>query len=456
MPRISWTRNTCSSLTRTEKCIGAKRLTASWWNLSRCIFLSLWRRLDPVETALHSIAYWIQTAREAGNPAEAIFEQGEALWWREDNIVVPYRTDETIDEVAARMISPPAITRNSGEQKDLYEAYLKELADFKAYLDKLNENNPGLGMISIPLPGWSTRRVSVIGGEQIQGDHASGRTFLRSKIAHNNQTTLISRRWNALSAVEQQIEMALTATDGKGYAGFDNIQPFDEAMSWIVRNDGLIHKYAANARVPKQLLQVILAAELLYDYDAKDSVQDIMGRMRTTTNLSWRGAGVGNVHYVTLMDAYAHLEELNEAHVWHIDVDAPDLSVFPKLEHYKLPNNMTQAEFDTNPHYEQEAIRFQQRELEYEHVDFQRVKYPTALYQSTDEGTINSTSIVARMLLDQLRSLDNSLDSDNLSPEDMARIWGRYRTSYEPFYVPDLGPNAQLALPLAEYFLDQD
>ena len=32
----------------------------------------------PAETLLHSIAYWIQTLLEFGNPAEAVFEQGEA------------------------------------------------------------------------------------------------------------------------------------------------------------------------------------------------------------------------------------------------------------------------------------------------------------------------------------------------------------------------------------------
>ena len=30
--------------------------------------------VDPVETVLHGVAYWIQTAREFGNPAEAVFD----------------------------------------------------------------------------------------------------------------------------------------------------------------------------------------------------------------------------------------------------------------------------------------------------------------------------------------------------------------------------------------------
>ena len=41
--------------------------------------------VDPVETALHAIAYGIQTLLEFGNPAEAIFKQGETA---EDEITV--------------------------------------------------------------------------------------------------------------------------------------------------------------------------------------------------------------------------------------------------------------------------------------------------------------------------------------------------------------------------------
>ena len=62
---------------------------------------------DPLETAVSSIAYWIQTLREFGNPPEAVFEQGEPLWWQEGNlIVVPYYTTETREQVAARMGIP--------------------------------------------------------------------------------------------------------------------------------------------------------------------------------------------------------------------------------------------------------------------------------------------------------------------------------------------------------------
>lgn len=42
--------------------------------------------VDPVETLVHSIAYWIQTAREVGNPPEAVFKQGEP----EDTVHTPF------------------------------------------------------------------------------------------------------------------------------------------------------------------------------------------------------------------------------------------------------------------------------------------------------------------------------------------------------------------------------
>ena len=47
-------------------------------------------------------------------------------------------------------------------------------------------------------------------------------------------------------------------------------------------------------------------------------------------------------------------------------------------------------------------------------------------------------------------------NDENLTPEDMARIWGRYRSGVEPFETysvasGELGPNARLALPIAEH-----
>ena len=73
--------------------------------------------------------------------------------------------------------------------------------------------------------------------------------------------------------------------------------------------------------------------------------------------------------------------------------------------------------------------------------------------------------MIARMLLNDYISVnwdapqDILHNADNLTPEDMARIWGRYRSGLEPFETysvasGELGPNARLALPIAEYLLE--
>ena len=46
--------------------------------------------VNPVETVVDSIAYWIQTLREIGNPAEMVFEQGEG------QVVIDIGNDSTI------------------------------------------------------------------------------------------------------------------------------------------------------------------------------------------------------------------------------------------------------------------------------------------------------------------------------------------------------------------------
>ena len=58
--------------------------------------------VDPVETVLHAIAYGIQTASEAGNPAEAVFEQGDTA---EDEITI--KTDSRL--VSEFLLNPAAI-----------------------------------------------------------------------------------------------------------------------------------------------------------------------------------------------------------------------------------------------------------------------------------------------------------------------------------------------------------
>ena len=376
--------------------------------------------VDPVETALHSIAYWIQTAREAGNPAEAIFEQGEALWWQRENVIVPYNTTETIDRVATRMGIPAE------------------------HLETLNEGNTETGKMYIPLPG---RHWNMIYG-------------IDSSFSARSQFTAVSKSdspdlwWQELSQTEQKIEMALTATAGDWRAEFDNIQSFESALNWIAENNASIVTYAIGAGVPTDLLKTVLTAEILFDYDWTDAVQDFLGRLNLA--VFWQGTGVGNVHYVTLMDAYRHLETPYQVHPWYSDLEAPNLSAFPQLEEFKLPEGMTQEEFDNLPRHVQEAREFQQREMRYDELDFGSVKHTIGAYLATNEGTINAASLVTRMYMDEYLASGDSKISENLSAEDMARIWGRYRTSYEPLGSEEFGPNAQLALPLAEYFLGQE
>ncbi|MCY4061385.1 MAG: hypothetical protein OXG53_03340 [Chloroflexi bacterium] len=392
--------------------------------------------VDKLETALADAAYLIQTLSELGNPPEMVMRQRESSWWKKDNIIVPYHTDETIENVAARMGIP------------------------SEHLEWVNDGKREEGIMYIPLPGWSTRRVLTLGGEQIQGHHSSGRTFLRSRIAHNNRITHLSRRWDALSPVEQQIEMALTATATEGLAIFDNIQSFDSANHWITDNIELIEEYAGNAGVPTELLKTILMSEILYDYSNTDAWQDILARRHMTAAILeiWKGTGVGNVHYVTLRDAYTHLSEMNATDIWHRDPAAPDLSAaeFKKLETFALPDGMDEADFLALPIGRREANESIQREARYPELDFYSVQHPIALYLATNEGSINAASIVTRMILDDYLALDESRFSENLTAEDMARLWGRYRTAHEALEYDNYGPNAHLALPVAEYFLDKD
>ena len=273
---------------------------------------------DPLEMAAASIAYWIQTLREFGNPPES-------LWWQEGNIIVPYHTDESIEDVAARMIGPlPDPVRDEDNYAELLKEHQKDSAEFTSYLKRLNQSNTEPNVMYIPMPGWSGRKEHTPRGAKIIGSHASRRTFLRTLPSSLNSPTNLGSRWNRLSQVEQRIEMALTSTaDDALIAIFDNIQSVESAFRWIEDNNDFIEKYATNASIPKELLQVILASEILYDYGTNDSIQDKMGRAKLTTDISWRGPGVGNVHYVTLMDAYIHLDNLNQADIWQLDPDAP-------------------------------------------------------------------------------------------------------------------------------------
>ena len=211
------------------------------------------------------------------------------------------------------------------------QSWTKKLSEGqKLQIDYLlsDEGSTDTGIINIPLPGWyldnrNMYRIAAL----------DGRTLLY--YADNVVT-----QWQELSPTEQKIEMALTATANAGAreANFDNIQSFDSALDWITHNKGLINIYADNARVPEEILRVILTSEILYDYGTLDAWQDAAVRQNIplSIDIGWQATGVANVHYATL---------------------------------------------------------------------------------------------------------------------DVARIWGRYRSAYEPLDAAVFGPNAQLARPIAEYLL---
>ncbi len=354
-----------------------------------------------------------------------VMYQGEPNWWERENIIVTYETTETIEEVADRMGIP------------------------KEHLHKLNEGSTDTGIINIPLPGWyldnrNMYRIAAL----------DGRTLLY--YADNVVT-----QWQELSPTEQKIEMALTATAnaGAGEANFDNIQSFDSALDWITHNKELINIYADNARVPEEILRVILTSEILYDYGELDAWQDAAVRhnIPLSIDIGWQATGVANVHYATLIEAYHYIaSRLPESveHPWDLDPNAPDLSGFPTLD----LDEQTEQEPEESPTGERDAEIFRQRETRYGELTYDQKK-AVAIYLVTNEGTINAASMVTRMYLDQYitqkwEDPQNFAEiAENLSPKDVARIWGRYRSAYEPLDAAVFGPNAQLARPIAEYLL---
>ena len=241
---------------------------------------------SPAETRESRAAYAAQALAEIGNPAERVMRQEEPFWWQRENLIlVPYNTDETIEEVAARMIGPPPdLVRDEKWYGELLEEYIKEVTEFTSYLRRLNERSKEPSVLYVPMPGWYSQEIHTPRGARIREFHSSGRTFLMPKSSVMNTKRILIERWNRLSPVEQRIEMALTATAGdQEIAQFDNIQPVDSALRWIADNNEFIEKYADNAGVPKELLEVILASEILYDYGSLDWLQDNLGRGNVTT-----------------------------------------------------------------------------------------------------------------------------------------------------------------------------
>ena len=315
--------------------------------------------VDPVETVLHSIAYWIQTAREIGNPAEAVFEQGEVLWWQDGNIIVPYHTDETIEEVAARIIGPPPNQAVSRERYDeLHRAHQKEFAEFVAYLRKINPNVTGEGVINIPAPGWSTFNRRSPRGSRLSARHATRATFLDPFHHIGDKRLQFLIGWKSLSPVEQQIEMALTGSDANvnRFVKFNNAgHDFDYTLSWLESHEDTINLAATEFEISSVSLNTILGSELLYDYGWDDSHQDAtmrsgfrdaalrLGEFLTPANRilpadrikeSWDGVGLSNAHYPALVDAYFHIDaklEAGDIHPWKLDPNAPELESATKL-----------------------------------------------------------------------------------------------------------------------------
>ena len=406
---------------------------------------------DPQETAMDSIAYWIQSLREIGNPPEAVFEQGEALWWQEGNIIVPYHTDETIEEVAIRMGIPTK------------------------HLQKLNERNTETDRMYIPLPGWYTQMIDGPNDSSVSVAHSTGATFLN--LEHRLEKDQLISQWNSLSPVEQQIEIALTGSHANvdTLVQFDNAgYDFDYTVEWIQRHETTIHQAATDFQIPVALLNTVLASELLYDYGNIDQLQDDI--IRANFNLlarqllwrderirdSWDGAGVANVHYPTLIDAYhyvaKHLEP-GETHPWKLDPDAPDLESAPKLKasdeektkYVELwADYYDHRPFDDLDVREQEVALFWIRADKLDEVP-RDLRVEIAHYLAEDSGSARAAAMISQMYGGQLGELDGGANILE-NPRDIARIWGRYRSADE--YFDYLG-NARLAYPIAEYWSKQ-
>jgi len=423
---------------------------------------------DPMETLAADVAYWVQSLSEIGDPPEMVMREDEQLWWQRDNIIVPYHTGESIEEVALRMIGPPPNKELSGDQyAELLIAHEKEFEEFIAYLEVLNPEYEGSGIMSIPLPGWTIEAGSFSFGT---------RTLFRSL-----DKTSPEQWWEELTPVEQKIEMALTATANarKDIANLDNLYPLDRILNWVEKNGELIEKYANAARIPPRILKANLAPEFLYDYSWSSYLQDTLVRDRDWVfdhPRAWSSTGVSNVHFATLSEAYNYIDVRlpdGAEHPWNSDPNAADLSSFPDITatqdeveayakaFYEPKGRWPEEGFEGLELHQQDTMRFLASEANYHRLTFDQ-QYAVARYLATDEGAINAASIVVGMYLDRYiasnweDATNYRAIAENLSPEDVARIWGRYRSTFEPFAYEELGPNAHLALPLAEHYLDQN
>ncbi len=449
--------------------------------------------VNPLETVVDSIAHWIQSQRESGNPPEMVMRQDEALWWQEGNVIVPYHTDETIEEIAFRMIGPPPSAAVSRVQYDeLHSAHQKQLAEFTAYLRELNPSDTGLGVINIPAPGWSIFKEHTPRGAWLRARHATRAAFEYFMVASPDQRIQVIRRWKSLSPVEQKIEMALMGSGANvdSFVQFDNAgHDFDYTLAWLLTHEKAISQAADDFKISSISLNTTLGSELMYDYGHDDSQQDATMRsglrdapLRFAEMLSsiaekvpmigdlvpieklktsWDGAGIANAHYPALIDAYFHIDdklEPGETHPWNLDPDAPDLE--SARAHQLVPSAKDKskyvedwADFYDNRKFgelsqrEQAAALFWIRSGKLGDVPWD-LRQDIAYYAASVEGSVRIAAMINRMYSDQLKDIDSTADAwDN--PRDIARVWGRYRSADQYFYY--LG-NAHLAYPIAEHF----
>ena len=380
---------------------------------------------------------------------ELIFLQEEPLWWKQDNVPVTYITSETMAQVAARMGIP---------------------------VEQLQELNPGgvtKGVMRIPLPGWHTQIISDSNGRWLSAKHFTGATFL--DFDDPPEIDQIVARWESLSLVEQQIEMALIGSNANvsGRVPFANRYGFDDTLTWIHDREDDFKQAAIDFDIPVAPLKTVIQSELLYDYDAQDQFQDDV--IRANFNLlgrrilwpdprfrdSWDGAGVANVHYPTLYDAYHHLKtqlEPGETHPWHRgSIDSPH--IVPNLiSAPELPVSTAEvsewhdgATYNDLEPWQIETAEFALRMDRLNEVP-RDLRIEIAHYLADDTGSVRAAAMVVRMIIDQLRDLDSNANACD-SPRDMAKVWGRYRSSEEYF---DYAGNARLAHPLANYWSTQE
>ena len=389
------------------------------------------------------------------SPEYIFLEEDEPLWWQRGNIFVPYNTTETTRQVAARMGIP---------------------AD---YLQQLNATNMLNGVMYIPLPGWYTQMVHEPSDSRLSAIHASGATLMDLDSVPLEDHLVLSEidqlilLWKSLSPVEQQIEMALIGSNaGSRTVPFANRYDFDYTLTWIHDREDTFKQAASDFDIPVALLQTVIQAELLYDYDTGDQLQDfniranfnnafrqILGRLHSRARDSWDGAGVANVHYPTLIDAYRHgWSQLKPGgiHPWHLpylDGEKPDLSAAPRIyvsdddiaKHYgvKSVDGLEEPTVATR--------RFSKRMERLHEVPWD-LRDDIAHYLADDVGSIRAAAMVTKMYSDELREFDSDANIEG-NTRDMARVWGRYRSSEEYF---DYAGNARLAHPLADYWSNRE